>query len=565
MSAIRAARVTTVLVKKAEAVALIGFESSGKSSLFNLLTQFGSSDERNFRGSTVFCRQYLLSDNHIHLVDTPGINLHADSETTKLALDRLADSDSVLMVIKATNALEEWRALSSLLHEDNNLAAIILTFPDKVIYGLSELISILKEASGREVVAVNARYPEEDSRSLILETIQSNHQIARPKLHHSTNYPLENVMVDKPPITILEHKVWGPLLASFSLIVLFALPVWLAWHLSNYIQPAVDSYIIAPLKTGFGTFPPFIYESLFGSYGLLTLGIYSFIWAFPVVLLIALSVALTEDSGLKERITVALDIPLRRIGLNGKDLIPILSGYGCNVVAVHQSRSCSRCTRGACVSMITFGSACSYQIGASLSIFNASQHPWLFAPYILLLFLASALHTKFWYPSFNNEMSPYFSERTWLQWPKIKALKAGLKNSVLQFIKQAMPIFLIICILSSTLDYFGFTAWCSYHLSPLLKHISLPGEVMPGIVFSFFRKDGLMVLNQDSGHLLQSLGPVQTLLLVWLSSTLVPCLVTVFTIAKEFSVRMAFTLLFRQITSSVLSSSILIIYLQMRE
>jgi len=90
------------------------------------------------------------------------------------------------------------------------------------------------------------------------------------------------------------------------------------------------------------------------------LGWDSFLWAFPVVLLISLSVAVTEESGLKDRITAALDPWLRRVGLSGRDLIPVLTGFGCNVVAVMQSRACSRCTRERCVSMISFGSACSY-------------------------------------------------------------------------------------------------------------------------------------------------------------------------------------------------------------
>ncbi|MEX7760988.1 nucleoside recognition domain-containing protein [Klebsiella pneumoniae] len=73
------------------------------------------------------------------------------------------------------------------------------------------------------------------------------------------------------------------------------------------------------------------------------------------MVLIGLSLSLTDDSGLKERITATLDPWLRKLGLSGQDLIPVLSGFGCNVVAVFQSRSCSRCTRHACISMIALG------------------------------------------------------------------------------------------------------------------------------------------------------------------------------------------------------------------
>lgn len=68
---------------------LMGLESAGKSTLFNILTESAASDERNFRGSTVVCREGLINDAGICLVDTPGIRFQSDSETTKLALDAL--------------------------------------------------------------------------------------------------------------------------------------------------------------------------------------------------------------------------------------------------------------------------------------------------------------------------------------------------------------------------------------------------------------------------------------------------------------------------------------------
>ncbi|WP_345734265.1 GTPase [Morganella morganii] len=49
---------------------LIGLESAGKSTLFNILTESAASDERNFRESTVVCREGPIKDAGICLVDT---------------------------------------------------------------------------------------------------------------------------------------------------------------------------------------------------------------------------------------------------------------------------------------------------------------------------------------------------------------------------------------------------------------------------------------------------------------------------------------------------------------
>ncbi|QEM90996.1 ferrous iron transporter B [Kosakonia radicincitans] len=333
--------------------------------------------------------------------------------------------------------------------------------------------------------------------------------------------------------------------------MLFAVPVWGAWLLSDYIQPIVDTTLISPLQHMATNWPALIKSLVVGSYGLFSLGLYSFVWAFPVVLLVGLSLSVTEDSGLKERITTSLDPWLRNIGLSGQDLIPVLSGFGCNVVAVFQSRACSRCTRHACISMITFGSACSYQTGATLSLFNAAHHPWLFAPYLGLLFITGAIHTRLWNRSIPPGEHQNLTELTWLQWPRWRNVKWMLKNSIRQFLVQAMPLFLLICFVAGILDYTGMTQWLSEIIAPLLGIFKLPPELMPGIIFSLLRKDGLMVLNQDGGSVLRSLSTPQLLLLIWISSTLMACLVTVLTVAREINWRFALAITGKQALSSL--------------
>jgi Fe2+ transport system protein B len=49
---------------------------------------------------------------------------------------------------------------------------------------------------------------------------------------------------------------------------------------------------------------------------------------------------------------------------------------GCNVPAVISTRGCSSCSRGTCISAIAFGSACSYQFGATLGVFSAAELPY---------------------------------------------------------------------------------------------------------------------------------------------------------------------------------------------
>ena len=118
---------------------------------------------------------------------------------------------------------------------------------------------------------------------------------------------------------------------------------------------------------------------LFGHYGVISLGTYSFVWALPVVFMISLSTALIDITHLKHYIVWSIEPTMMRLGLHGSDIIPLLEGFGCNAAAITQAtHQCHRCTKVQCMSLVSFGTACSYQIGATLSIFNASHRSWLF-------------------------------------------------------------------------------------------------------------------------------------------------------------------------------------------
>lgn len=536
---------------------LMGLESAGKSTLFNLLTESADSDERNFRGSTVVCREGVIKDAGFTLIDTPGIRFRSDSETTKLALEMLNQHDGILLVLRATHAIEEWETLFPLIPAHAHRLVILLTFSDKIKAGLKSVSDYLSGASDAPVLALNARKSDESVRQAILMLLSQHVTSCPAATFTNNNIPILNIQAESPQKTVFEHPVGGKFAAITCLFLLFAVPVWGAWLLSDYMQRIVDTTLISPLQNMATNWPALLRSMFVGSYGLFSLGIYSFIWAFPVVLLVGLSLSVTEDSGLKERITTSLDPWLLNIGLSGQDLIPVLSGFGCNVVAVFQSRSCSRCTRHACISMITFGSACSYQTGATLSLFNAAHHPWLFAPYLGLLFITGAIHTKLWNRSISPGERQDLTGLTWLQWPRWRNIKWMLKNIIRQFLVQAMPLFLLICFVAGILDYTGITRWLSETVAPVLHIFKLPPELMPGIIFSLLRKDGLMVLNQDGGSVLQSLSTPQLLLLVWISSTLMACLVTVLTVAREINWRFALAITGKQALSSLTVALIL--------
>jgi Fe2+ transport system protein B len=534
-------------------VMLAGLESVGKSALFRGLTGEATGDEANVRGSTVVCRRCRVADCGCEVVDTPGIRVKGNAETTRMALGAAAEADVVLLVARGTHGVSEVETLLRELDLRGKRSALAMTFLDKAPEVVEQLAEVYRERLGIPVVVVNARELDERGRGRVLEAIEGAGEMrVDVELPFGQAGSLPDLQA-VPEVTLFENKHVGPWLALGCMALMFAVPVYAAYVFASWAQPIVDELAIAPLKAVAEGWPEWLQVMLTGGYGAITLGWYSFLWAFPVMLLISASVALVEETGWKDRITAALDPWLRHAGLTGRDLIPVLSGFGCNVVAVFQSRSCSKCSRGACVSMIGFGSACSYQIGASLSLFGAAGEPGLFLPYLAALFVAGVLNTRLWHGALASEGVLPLHERAFLQRPSWRAVWWRVKAAVGQFLKQAMPLFILICLVAALLEHAGVMDRLAAVVAPVMGWFHLPGEVAPGILFSIFRKDGLLTLNSGDGALLATLGAGQVFVLVWLASTFTACLVTLWTIRRELGWQFAGAVAGRQAVTSVLT------------
>lgn len=535
---------------------LFGLESSGKSALFRALTG-AVADESNFRGSTVFCRKCHSAVCRCDIIDTPGIRLADDVQTTRQALAALEDGEKVALVVRGTHLHQELTTLMATASLGKLPAALIVTFADKAPKELAALAQRTAEILGIPYAILNARLPES---ATILKVAEALGDARSVRTEVDREVLPEHAACD-PQLSLYEHRLAGPVLSVLTLFALFAVPVWLAYLLADSLQGPMDRALIEPLVGMLEFLPAWAFQILCGSYGVLTLGWYSFLWAFPVVLLIGVSTAVAEETGIKDRITAALDPVLRHIGLSGRDLIPVLSGFGCNVVAVFQSRACSACTRKSCVSLISFGSACSYQIGATLSLFSVSGNPWLFAPYLAVLFFVGAIHTRLWHGALAPDQARPQNERAFLQSPSWKAVRWRAASVIRMFLVQAMPIFLLICVVAAALDLSGAMDALTGLFSPMAGWFGLPAAVTPAVLFSILRKDGLLILNEGEGELLATLSTSQVFVLVYLASTLTACLVTLWTIRREMGWRTAGILAGRQALTAGVSAWILAVIL----
>jgi Fe2+ transport system protein B len=534
-------RIESMSKNPVDAILLVGKESAGKSLLAANLTGCAPVSA-NFRGSTVACETY--SDGTHLLVDAPGILLTSDSQTTQIALERLQQHEKVLLVVKCTRLDEDLTDLLPLL--SGKKGAVVVTYWDKVREDADKLASLswVQAELGVPVTAVDARKLSLNQRKRIFEMLEEEAVFSKTMLAWRAGWKIE------PAPSLLDLPALGVLLALLLLLLPAGVAVWAANSFAGLVEPRVIAWL-EPLVSLTQNLPTLIREMISGQYGLLTMGPLMFVWAVPTVVLYALLLGAYKASGLAERITVALHPVVRPIGLTGRDVLRVMMGFGCNVPAVISTRSCSACTRGSTIAAIAFGSACSYQFGATLAVFAAAGHPSLIWPYLLVLMGSTLLYTRLTTtPSVRSSIQRLAIEpRNFLELPSLRSIWREMRLTIGQFFGTALPVFLGITLIASFLNGIGLLDLVSGVLTPFMGIFRLPPEAALPVVLASIRKDGLLLLAQP--ELASSLTQLQLLTGVYLGGVLLPCLVTALTIAREQSVGFALRLMARQATAAV--------------
>lgn len=505
-----------MLMKK---VLLIGLESSGKTSLVHKLKGL-EHVAINVRGSTKTYDKHQLESYEI--LDTPGFRLGDQLVIHEILPKYLLEADEIWLVARGPELTESMKAFDEIVarYELQHLKfRLFITFKDK-----------------GETIKFDERLP--------VEYLDLTKEV--PTLQ---NEPIEYKalkLVKTPPTKAVTYpNLLKQVIALMLIGILFVVPVYFSYKISQFLVPLYDEHILAHLHFNNDT----LSTLLVGHYGLLSICIFSIIWALPVVILLTLTTELYNEIGIKDWITDALDPLMQKIGLTGADLLPVITGFGCNVVALEETKSCFVCTKKTCISVIAFGSACSYQLGATLSVLSANHHFHLLLPYILLLSIGTIMHAKLFQQKIKvPRLTP---RQVYLKWPKLSTILKRSWPSLHMFFAQALPIFFIVCIVASVLEVFSILNMLNHLVSPILAVIGLKAAFAPAILASIIRKDGILLLNSEAMHT-SHYDDISILIALMICSTLTPCLVTMLKIKQLLGTKEAAKILMKQATTSLL-------------
>ena len=530
------AKRSDINVAAPSATLLLGRENVGKSTLVHALTG-QPARSANFRGTTVSCREYTVAGRVF--VDTPGLHRASDADTVRLTLEALADADEVLLVASATQLDEDLDLLLPLVQ--GRRASIAVTRWDLVAdhAGAREAIARMALATGLPIVVLDARRPDAAALAELQAAVTAPGAVRHERMPVRAGWRIE------PRRGLLDHKVAGPASAVVLLIVPAVLAVLAANQIAALLEPLVEAGTI-PLAERIVGWPGPLGAVLAGDYGLLTMGPLLFVWAVPTVLVYAAVIGVYKTSGLADRIETTLQPLLRPIGLHGRDVTRTLMGFGCNVPAIVSTRSCSACTRPTTVGAIAFGSACSYQLGATLAVFAAAGRSDLVVPYLALLVVATLVYTRLTSdPAARSALNTLLIEpRTFLTRPSVAAVGAETRVTVSAFFRTALPTFFAIAMVASLLDWSGVLDAAGRLLEPAMAAFALPVEAALPTVLAAVRKDGILLLAEEGT--VASLSAAQLLVATFLAGTVLPCLVTAITIGRELGLRFTGRLVVRQ-------------------
>ncbi|MCL5781705.1 MAG: ferrous iron transporter B [Firmicutes bacterium] len=277
---------------------------------------------------------------------------------------------------------------------------------------------------------------------------------------------------------------------------------------------------------------PAIQDLIANDYGIITLGIrYAIAIILPIVGTFFIAFSIIEDTGYLPRLALLVDRIFKSIGLNGRAVIPMTLGFGCDTMATMVSRTLeTKRERVIATLLLALAIPCSAQMGVILALLSGSpQALAVWALFILLVFLFIGFLTARLMP---GEKPSFYMEIPPLRLPNLSNVLVKTYTRMQWYFVEILPIFILASVLIWAGRLTGLFDIVIKAIEPVMRLIGLPPETAVAFLFGFFRRDygaaGLYDLQQG--------GVLTTTQLVVAAATLtlfIPCVAQFSMMIKE--------------------------------
>jgi ferrous iron transport protein B len=342
----------------------------------------------------------------------------------------------------------------------------------------------------------------------------------------------------------ITHPVWGiPFLLVILFIVYEFVGVFGAGTAVDFFENVLFGEYINPAAVWlFEKFVPIeiIQELFVGQYGIVTMALaYGFAIVLPIVTTFFIVFSILEDSGYLPRLALLVNRFFKILGLNGKAVLPMVLGLGCDTMATMTARILeTRKERILVTLLLALGVPCSAQLGVILGMtalisWKASLL-WI-AVVTVVMILVGYLSSKL----LPGKQSDFILELPPLRLPVLSNILIKTLARIEWYLKEVIPIFIVGTLILFILDKTQLILWIEQVSAPIVQNLlGLPAKATEAFLIGFLRRDygaaGLFNLaNQGLLDANQIVVSVVTITLF------MPCIANLLMIIKELGWKVA--------------------------
>lgn len=284
------------------------------------------------------------------------------------------------------------------------------------------------------------------------------------------------------------------------------------------------------------------HDFLVGQYGIITMALsYALAIVLPIVTTFFLVFSILEDSGYFPRMATMLNRVFRFMGLNGRAVLPMILGLGCDTMATMTTRILeTRKERIVTTMLLALAVPCSAQLGVLLAM-TATITPvatvaWLAIVASVILFVGWA--TARLVP---GETSEFILEIPPMRRPQLSNVVRKTVSRLNWYLREVIPMFVIGTALLFVLDQFGLLTRIAHAGEPLVTGwLGLPAETANAFLIGFMRRDFGAVYLLDAATGPGAILTAHQVFVAMVTITLfIPCFANFLMIAKEHGSRVA--------------------------
>ena len=314
-----------------------------------------------------------------------------------------------------------------------------------------------------------------------------------------------------------------------------------AWN----VNAAVHSLVIDGIFTGVGSVLSFL----------------------PIIVTLFFFLSLLEDTGYMARVAFVMDKLLRRIGLSGRSIVPMLIGFGCTVPGVMASRTLPSERDRKMTILLTPFLSCSAK-RPIYSLFAAAffpEHAALVMVSLYFLGIAVGILMAILLKSsvFKGEAVPFVMELPNYRLPGLKNVVQLLWEKARDFLQRAFTVIFVATIIIWFLQSFdlrlsltadpqqSILAWLASGIAPLFAPLGFADwRVSTALITGFMAKESvvstLTILYGSSAAFAAALSPAAAAPLLVFCLLYTPCIAAVASVKRELGGKWAFIMVANQ-------------------